>query len=75
MSYEIKINLTDDEINLFKEVASEFNCSLSHVIKKLAFEKLEDDYDMDRIAEYKTQKNRGLLVTKPAEELFKELGI
>ena len=44
-------------------------------MKQLAFAKLEDEYDLKIIEEYEKKKAAGKLKTKPAEELWKELGL
>lgn len=43
------------------------------MVKQLAFEKLEDEYDMKVIKEYEAEKAAGKIKTRSIEELWKEL--
>ena len=44
-------------------------------MKRLVFEKLEDEYDLKMIEEYERKKEEGTLKTRPASELWAELGL
>lgn len=68
----ISVRVSDEEREILQEVSAAYNCSASSLIKKLAFEKLEDEYDIQIIQKYEEQKANGTLKTRPIEELWKE---
>lgn len=44
-------------------------------LKRLALEKLEDEYDMQVIKKYEEEKRKGKVKIYPIEELFEELDV
>ena len=72
MASVISVRVSDEEREILQEVSAAYNCSASSLIKKLAFEKLEDEYDIQIIQKYEEQKANGTLKTRPIEELWKE---
>ena len=75
MGKTVTIRLNDEESKFFEEGAALYKGSLSSIIKRLAIEKLEDEYDLAIAADYEKRKKNGKLVLHPIEELFDELGI
>lgn len=75
MGRTVTIRLNDEEKEFFEKGTVLYKGSLSSIIKRLAMEKLEDEYDMMVVADYEKRKRNGTLSFHPIEELFDELGI
>ena len=75
MSSVISVRINDTEEELLNQLSSTYECSLSSLIKQLAFERIEDEYDINIIAEYEKQKKTGKVKKRPIEELIKELDL
>ena len=71
----ITIRLNEEEKEIIEAGASLYKGSISSVIKKIAIERFEDDFDLLAVAEYEKRKKNGTLKLHPIEELFDELGI
>lgn len=75
MSSVVSVRMNDNEAEILNNAAAFYGCAVSSLLKKLAIEKLEDEYDLSIIRDYEEDKKRGLVKTKPIEELFDELGV
>ena len=75
MSAVISVRVNDEERELLAQMADRYGCGISSLMKQLAFEKLEDEYDMKVVREYETAREEGTLKVRPAEELWAELGL
>lgn len=75
MAGTITIRINDAEEAILDQVSALYGVGKSSLMKQLAFAKLEDEYDLKIIEEYEKKKAAGKLKTKPAEELWKELGL
>ena len=75
MSAIISVRVSDEEQALLNKAASIYGCGVSSLMKRLVFEKLEDEYDLHMIEEYENKKKNGSLKTRPASELWAELGL
>ncbi|MBQ9828421.1 MAG: hypothetical protein IJM62_07040 [Lachnospiraceae bacterium] len=75
MAGTLTIRVNDAEDNILAEASAVYGVSKSTLIKRLAFEKLEDEFDLQAIAEYEKKKAEGSITTRPVEELWEELGI
>ena len=53
----ISVRLNDEEREVLENAARFYRCNLSTLIKRLTFEKLEDEYDMKAASDY--LKERG----------------
>ena len=73
MSVVISVRLSDAEQEVLTKASAVYGCGVSSLMKRLVFEKLEDEYDFHMIKEYKHKKEEGTLKTKPIEELWAEL--
>lgn len=73
MSAVISVRVSDQEQEMLTKVSAIYGCGLSSLMKKLVFEKLEDEYDLQVIAEYEKKKANGTLKTRPINELWAEL--
>lgn len=71
----ISLRVNEQELSILKQAASVYGGGISSMIKKLAFEKLEDDYDLKVISEYEKEKEEGTLETYTHEETWKMLGL
>ena len=75
MSAVISVRVSDAEQELLNKASSVYGCGVSSLMKRLVFEKLEDEYDLKMIEEYERKKGEGTLKTRPARELWAELGL
>ena len=75
MSAIISVRVSDAEQELLNKAASIYGCGVSSLMKRLVFEKLEDEYDLHMIEDYENKKKDGTLKTRPASELWAELGL
>lgn len=75
MSAVISVRVSDAEQELLNKASSVYGCGVSSLMKRLVFEKLEDEYDLQMIKEYEHKKEEGTLKTRPASELWAELGL
>lgn len=73
MARVISVRVTDAEQTILNQASAVYGCGVSSLIKRLAFEKLEDEYDLQVIREYEKDKSAGTLKTRPIEELWDEL--
>ena len=75
MSAIISVRVSDSEQELLNKASAVYGCGVSSLIKRLVFEKLEDEFDLRMIEDYERQKQDGTLKTRPAGELWAELDL
>lgn len=75
MAGTITIRVDDIEEKLLTQASAVHGIGKSSLVKKLAFEKLEDEYDLKAFEEYEKKKAAGTLKTRPIEALWEELGL
>lgn len=75
MSSIISVRVSDSEQELLNKASALYGCGVSSLMKRLAFEKLEDEFDLSVIEEYERKKEAGSLKTRPVGELWKELDL
>ncbi len=68
----ISLRLNKEEKEMLEKAAKIYGIGVSSMIKKLVFEALEDEFDLQVIADYEKQKEAGTLSVRPIEELWKE---
>ena len=73
MAGTITIRINDNEEEVLNRVAAIYGMGKSSLLKRLAFEKLEDEYDIQVFEAYEAKKAAGEISTRPIEELWKEL--
>ena len=71
----ISVRLNDEEKQVLEDAARFYRCNLSTLMKRLTFEKLEDEYDMKVASEYLKEKEAGTLELTSLDDLLKECGI
>ena len=75
MARTLTISLNDIEEDVLDKVALVRGIGKSSLLKQLAFERLEDEYDLQVIVNYEQKKANGELTTRPIEDLWSELGL
>ena len=75
MSSVISVRVNDREKEMLKKAALVHGCATSSLMKKIVFEKLEDEYDLQVIAEYEMNKADGTLEVFDFDDVVKELGL
>ena len=71
----ISLRVNDEEKAVLEDAARFYKCSMSTLVKRLALEKLEDEYDMKAAEAYMRKRDSGALKTRPISEVCKEVGI
>lgn len=71
----ISLRVPEEELKIFKSYAQFNNWSLSEAIRETMFEKIEDEFDLKVFEEYENEKANGTLITRPIDELWKNLEI
>lgn len=75
MAGTITIRVNDIEEEILRRASDVHGIGKSSLVKQLAFERLEDEYDIKIFEEYEKKKASGKLKTRPIEELWAELGL
>lgn len=75
MATIVSVRLNDQEESLLTKASEVFNCKISSLMKKLVFERLEDEYDMSVITEYEKEKEAGTLELFDFDNVVKELEV
>ncbi len=75
MSSIVSVRINKGEEEILNQAAALYGCGVSSLLKRLALEKLEDDFDLSVVKAYEKEKKAGKLKTYPIETLFKELDI
>ena len=65
----------NDEEEIVKNYVKSKGTNLSQYIKKIIFEKIEEEYDLKLVQEYLKAKSEGTLNLIPFEEVVKEWDI
>ncbi len=70
----ISVRVTDEEKKMLEEAQAIYNCGVSTLLKKITFEKLEEDFDLKIIEKYERNK-KNTLELMPIEDVWEDLGI
>lgn len=73
MSSVISVRVNPNEEAVLAKAAEVFHCKVSTLMKKLTFEKLEDEYDLRAIEEYEKEKDEGTLELFDFDDVVKEM--
>ncbi len=71
----VSLRLNDEEKEFLEAASKVYGIGLSTMIKRLVFEALEDEFDIQAIAQYEKQKEDGSLRVRPIEQLWEELDL
>ncbi len=71
----ISVRVTDEEKEILEQAKDIYNCGVSTLLKKIVFEKLEDDFDLKVIEKYEKSKKDNTLELMDIEDVWKELDI
>lgn len=71
----VTVRLNEEEERIFKEYARLMNMPLSTLLKQTLEEKLEDEFDMQLIAEYEKDRQNNRLEILSHEEVKNKLGL
>lgn len=75
MSNIISVRVNETEKEILKKASTVYGCAISSLMKKLVFEKLEEEYDLRAIEEYEKEKADGTLELFDFDETVEELKI
>ena len=70
----ISMRVSDSEREILDKASKAYGCNVSMMIKKIVFEKLEDEYDLKVFDEYENDKANGKVKTYSHDEAWKLLG-
>jgi hypothetical protein len=73
MSSVISVRVSAEEQEALRRASRLYGCGVPSLIKRLAFEKPEEEYDLQVVKAYEEKKAAGTLKTRPIEELWAEL--
>ena len=68
----VSVRVNDDEMKVLNEFSKLYGCGVSSMIKRIVFERLEDEYYLKAFEEYEKEKANGTLKTYPISDLWKE---
>lgn len=71
----VTVRLNKEEERIFKEYARLMNMPLSTLLKQTLEEKLEDEFDMQLIAEYEKDRQNNRVEILSHEEVKNKLGL
>ncbi len=71
----ISMRLNEEEREILENASKVYGVGVSTMIKKIVFERLEDDYDLKLVAAYEEKKVAGTMKTRPIEEFWHEMGL
>ena len=75
MTSTVTIRLNEEERKIFSEYAKVYKGGLSTMIKQLALEKLQDEYDLALAERFESGMSDGTISIRPYSELLKETGL
>ena len=75
MNSTVTIRLNEKEKELFEKYATIYKGGISTMIKQLALEKLQDEYDLAIAEEFEKDLKEGKARIRPYDELLKETGL
>lgn len=75
MSSTVTIRLNEEERKILDEYSKVYKGGISTMIKQLALEKLQDEFDFAAVARFEKGIKDGTVNIRPYEELLKEIGI
>jgi len=71
----ISLRVTEDERLTMESYAKVQGLNISEAIKDVFFQRLEDEFDLQRIQEHRAKKARGEVKMYTHAEVMKELGL
>ena len=69
----LSISLNDTEQEMLNSISRLYDCGRSAIIKQLAFERMEDLFDLKVIEEYEKKKSKGKIKLHSHEDVFGDL--
>ena len=72
MGSTVTIRLNDEEKRIFMEYSKMYKGGLSTMIKQLALEKLQEEYDLQLAAEFERRLTDGTVTVRPYDRLRQE---
>ena len=75
MSSIVTIRLNEEEKEIFDNYSKVYKGGLSTMIKQLALEKLQDDYDLRTAEKFEKGLSDGSITIRPYKDLLKELDL
>lgn len=71
----ISLRVNEEEMEILNNAAKVYGCGVSSMIKRIVFEKLEDEYDLQVIKEFEKRKNDNTLELVDHDDAWKEVGL
>ena len=71
----VSLSVTEDERRTMESYARVQGVNISEAIKNVFFQRLEDEFDLQRIKEHRKKKANGEVQFYSLEEAKKELGL
>ena len=71
----VSLRVTPEERNAMESYAKVLGISISEAVKSAFFQKLEDEFDLQRIKEHREKKARGEVQMYTLDQIEAELGL
>lgn len=75
MGETITVRVNEAEINALNTVAKIYNCGISSLLKRLAFEQIENEYDISVIKDYEERAAKGKTKNYSYDKAWKMVGL
>ena len=75
MGETITVRVNEAEINALNTVAKIYNCGISSLLKRLAFEQIENEYDISVIKDYEERAAKGKTKNYIYDKAWKMVGL
>ncbi|MDO5095736.1 MAG: DUF6290 family protein [Peptostreptococcaceae bacterium] len=71
----VRVHLNNEEMKIMRKFARKYRGRISTAIKSLAFEKIEDDHDLQVVLDYERRVKNGDVKYYTSEEFWKIVGM
>ena len=71
----VSLRVSEEERSTMESYAKLHGVNISEAIKDVFFQRLEDEFDLQRFQEYRNKKERGEVKFYTHEDIKKELGV
>ncbi len=70
----VSVRMTDEEMEILKKATKVYGCGISTLLKRITFEKLEEDFDLKVIQKYEEKREYNTLELMDIKDFWKEVG-
>ncbi len=70
----ISVRVTDEEREILEKAKAVYGCGISTLLKRVTFEKLEDDFDLKLIKNYEEKRKNNTIEVMDIDDFWEEVG-